>query len=90
MMSDVGANPLPPSLYPPGEHLRVCPQGYTCCTSAMEESLANLSRMETERSIKVSGQIQQAIINAHYKAFDGEGVFSPVGSGFRFVTVSYV
>ncbi|XP_062337507.1 LOW QUALITY PROTEIN: glypican-1-like [Osmerus eperlanus] len=61
-----------------GEHLRVCPQGYTCCTSAMEESLANLSRIETEHLIKISGQIQQAIINAHYKAFGGEGVFSPL------------
>ncbi|XP_067109759.1 glypican-1-like [Osmerus mordax] len=53
-----------------GEHLRVCPQGYTCCTSAMEESLANLSRIETEHLLKISGHIQQATINAHYKAFD--------------------
>ncbi|GLD73608.1 glypican-1b [Lates japonicus] len=27
-----------------GEHLRICPQGYTCCTSDMEDNLAVLSR----------------------------------------------
>ncbi|KAB1278900.1 Glypican-1, partial [Camelus dromedarius] len=29
------------------EHLRICPQGYTCCTSEMEENLANRSRPST-------------------------------------------
>ncbi|XP_072524713.1 glypican-1b [Salminus brasiliensis] len=54
-----------------GEHLRVCPQGYTCCTSQMEENLSNLSRREFEDQVKESGRTLQASLTSQYKSFDG-------------------
>ncbi|XP_026861305.2 glypican-1 [Electrophorus electricus] len=53
-----------------GEHLRVCPQGYTCCTSAMEETLSNLSRRELEGLVREAGRSVQASLNAQYRSFD--------------------
>ncbi|KAL6469437.1 hypothetical protein MHYP_G00229610 [Metynnis hypsauchen] len=52
------------------EHLRVCPQGYTCCTSAMEETLSNLSRREFEGLVREAGRSIQASLNAQYRSFD--------------------
>ncbi|XP_041912698.1 glypican-1 [Alosa sapidissima] len=53
-----------------GEHLRVCPQGYTCCTSAMEETLVALSRRELEGLVREAGRSIQATLNAQYRSFD--------------------
>ncbi|KAK1790090.1 hypothetical protein P4O66_002395 [Electrophorus voltai] len=53
-----------------GEHLRVCRQGYTCCTSQMEENLSSLSRKEFEDQVKESGRNLQASLNGQYKSFD--------------------
>lgn len=55
-----------------GEHLRICPQGYTCCTSAMEETLSNLSRREFEGLVREAGRSLQASLNAQYRSFDSE------------------
>ncbi|KAI2667873.1 Glypican-1 [Labeo rohita] len=52
------------------EHLRACSQGYTCCTSGMEENLLNLSRREFETQVKESGRTLQASLNGQYKSFD--------------------
>lgn len=54
-----------------GEHLRICPQGYTCCTSDMEDSLATLSRREMEALLKDAGRSLQTSLAGQYKAFDG-------------------
>ncbi|XP_053508262.1 glypican-1b [Ictalurus furcatus] len=54
-----------------GEHLRVCPQGYTCCTSQIEENLSNLSRKDFEDQVKGSGHSLQVSLNSQYKSFDG-------------------
>ncbi|XP_068425286.1 glypican-1b [Clinocottus analis] len=54
-----------------GEHLRVCPQGYTCCTSDMEDNLAALSRREMEGLLKEAGRSLQSSLTGQYKAFDG-------------------
>ncbi|XP_019967766.1 glypican-1b [Paralichthys olivaceus] len=54
-----------------GEHLRICPQGYTCCTSDMEENLATLSRREMEGLLKDAGRSLQTSLNGQYKVFDG-------------------
>ncbi|XP_032387229.1 glypican-1b [Etheostoma spectabile] len=54
-----------------GEHLRICPQGYTCCTSDMEDNLALLSRREMEGLLKDVGRSLQASLTGQYKAFDG-------------------
>lgn len=55
-----------------GEHLRICPQGYTCCTSDMEDNLAALSRRELEGLLKEDARTLQMALLGHYKAFDGE------------------
>lgn len=54
-----------------GEHLRICPQGYTCCTSSMEDKLAMLSRKGMEGLLKDAGRALQASLTSQYKAFDG-------------------
>uniref|UniRef100_A0A8D2ZEZ1 Glypican-1 n=1 Tax=Scophthalmus maximus TaxID=52904 RepID=A0A8D2ZEZ1_SCOMX len=54
-----------------GEHLRICPQGYTCCTSDMEDSLAVLSRREMEGLLKEAGRSLHTSLTGQYKAFDG-------------------
>ncbi|KAK2822361.1 hypothetical protein Q5P01_022426 [Channa striata] len=54
-----------------GEHLRICPQGYTCCTSDMEDSLAMLGRREMEGLLKEAGRTLQTSLTRQYKAFDG-------------------
>ncbi|XP_062869404.1 glypican-1 [Trichomycterus rosablanca] len=59
-----------PSTEISGEHLRVCPQGYTCCTSAMEDTLSNLSRREFEGLVREAGRSIQASLNAQYRSFD--------------------
>ncbi|XP_069009191.1 glypican-1 [Embiotoca jacksoni] len=53
-----------------GEHLRMCPQGPTCCTSTMEENLAGLSGQETEGLIREAGRSLQAAFNALHRSFD--------------------
>lgn len=54
-----------------GEHLRICPQGYTCCTSDMEDNLAVLSRREMEGLLKEAGRALQSSLTGQYKVFDG-------------------
>uniref|UniRef100_A0A671XN67 Glypican-1 n=1 Tax=Sparus aurata TaxID=8175 RepID=A0A671XN67_SPAAU len=54
-----------------GEHLRICPQGYTCCTSGMEDELATLSRREMEGLLRDAGRSLQNSLTGQYKAFDG-------------------
>uniref|UniRef100_A0A3Q3JZM6 Glypican-1 n=1 Tax=Monopterus albus TaxID=43700 RepID=A0A3Q3JZM6_MONAL len=49
-----------------GEHLRICPQGYTCCTSDMEDNLATLSRREMEVFLKETGRSLQISLSGHY------------------------
>lgn len=53
-----------------GEHLRICPQGYTCCTSEMEENLANRSRAELEAALLDSGRALQATLATQLQSFD--------------------
>ncbi|XP_063093081.1 glypican-1 isoform X1 [Cavia porcellus] len=54
----------------PGEHLRICPQGYTCCTSEMEENLANRSRAELESALRDSSRALQAVLAAQLQGVD--------------------
>ncbi|XP_028301094.1 glypican-1-like isoform X1 [Gouania willdenowi] len=53
-----------------GEHLRVCPQGPTCCTSAVEDNLTGISSRETEGLIREAGRSLQAVFNALHRSFD--------------------
>lgn len=54
-----------------GEHLRICPQGYTCCTSNVEDKLASQSRTEVENVIKDAGRSLQISLTGQYRIFDG-------------------
>ncbi|XP_077874516.1 glypican-1 [Ictidomys tridecemlineatus] len=54
-----------------GEHLRICPQGYTCCTSEMEENLANRSRTELETALRDSSRALQATLATQLHGIDG-------------------
>lgn len=53
-----------------GEHLRMCSQAPTCCTSAMEDNLAGLSSRETEALIREAGRSLQASFHALHRSFD--------------------
>ncbi|XP_040828422.1 glypican-1 [Ochotona curzoniae] len=55
-----------------GEHLRICPQGYTCCTSEMEENLANRSRGELETALRDSSRTLQAMLATQLHDFDDQ------------------
>lgn len=54
-----------------GEHLRICPQGYTCCTSEMEDNLAMLSRTEMEGILREAKRPLQSSISYSYNTFNG-------------------
>ncbi|XP_072263848.1 glypican-1 [Pyxicephalus adspersus] len=53
-----------------GEHLRICPQGYTCCTSEMEENFANISKMEFDNSLRDSSLSVQGLLISQNRNFD--------------------
>lgn len=55
---------------PTGEHLRICPQGYTCCTSEMEENLANRSQVELESSLRDSSRALQTMLATQLRGVD--------------------
>ncbi|KAK2920079.1 hypothetical protein Q8A73_002283 [Channa argus] len=54
----------------PGEHLRVCPQGYTCCTSEMEDKLNQQSKLEFENLVEESSQNMRVTFVSRHKKFD--------------------
>uniref|UniRef100_A0A8C6NPG7 Glypican 6 n=1 Tax=Nothobranchius furzeri TaxID=105023 RepID=A0A8C6NPG7_NOTFU len=53
-----------------GEHLRVCPQGYTCCTSEMEDKLNQQSKVEFEDLVKEKSHIMRTTFITGHKKFD--------------------
>lgn len=55
-----------------GEHLRVCPQGYTCCTSEMEDKLHQQSKQEFQHLVEKSSHDMRTTFVARHKKFDGE------------------
>ncbi|XP_064194361.1 glypican-1-like [Anguilla rostrata] len=57
-----------------GEHLRICSQGYTCCTSVMEDELAGLGQREVEGLVKEAGRSLQISLSGQYKSFEGHFV----------------
>uniref|UniRef100_A0A674ACC8 Uncharacterized protein n=1 Tax=Salmo trutta TaxID=8032 RepID=A0A674ACC8_SALTR len=69
--SPPGINRLSLSLYP-GEHLRVCSQGYTCCTSDMEEKLGQQSKLEFENLVDDTSQTLRTTLVSRHQQFDGK------------------
>lgn len=57
---------------PLGEHLRVCPQGYTCCTSEMEDKLNQQSKLEFENLVEKSSHNMRTTFVSRHKKFDGK------------------
>ncbi|XP_028999613.1 glypican-6-like isoform X2 [Betta splendens] len=53
-----------------GEHLRVCPQGYTCCTSEMEDKLNQQSKLEFENMVEESSRNMRVTFVSRHKKFD--------------------
>ncbi|XP_071015697.1 glypican-6a isoform X2 [Oncorhynchus clarkii lewisi] len=53
-----------------GEHLRVCPQGYTCCTSDMEEKLGQQSKLEFENLVEDTSQTLRTTLVSRHQQFD--------------------
>ncbi|KAM6980116.1 glypican-6a isoform 2-T2 [Aplochiton taeniatus] len=53
-----------------GEHLRVCPQGYTCCTSEMEDKLSQQSKLEFENLVEETSHTMRTTFVSQHKKFD--------------------
>ncbi|XP_015240629.1 PREDICTED: glypican-6-like isoform X2 [Cyprinodon variegatus] len=53
-----------------GEHLRVCPKGYTCCTSEMEDKLSQQSKHELEIMVENSSYNMRTTFISRHKKFD--------------------
>lgn len=53
-----------------GEHLRVCAQGYTCCTSDMEDQLGQQSKLDFERLVDDSSRNIRTTFTSRHKKFD--------------------
>ncbi|KAF4119108.1 hypothetical protein G5714_001159 [Onychostoma macrolepis] len=54
----------------PGEHLRVCSQGYTCCTSDMEDRLGQQSKLDFEKLVDENSHTIRTIFTSRHKKFD--------------------
>uniref|UniRef100_A0A8C7QP61 Glypican 6b n=1 Tax=Oncorhynchus mykiss TaxID=8022 RepID=A0A8C7QP61_ONCMY len=53
-----------------GDHLRVCPQGSTCCTSEMEDKFGQRSKLELENLVdETSHELRSTFVSRH-KKFD--------------------
>lgn len=54
----------------PGEHLRVCPQGNTCCTQEMEDKFGQQSKQDFENLLnETSHGLRSTFVSGH-KGFD--------------------
>ncbi|ETE71950.1 Glypican-4, partial [Ophiophagus hannah] len=63
----------PVSLVPAGcggDHLKVCPQGYTCCSQAMEEKYWQQSRQDFSHAVVELSNNLQGTFSSRYKKFD--------------------
>ncbi|KAE8285651.1 Glypican-6 Secreted glypican-6 Precursor [Larimichthys crocea] len=54
-----------------GEHLRLCPQDYTCCSSQMEETLALQSERDFLKSVEENSQFLLTTFTQRHRKFDG-------------------
>lgn len=59
------------TFYLPGDHLKICPQGYTCCSQEMEEKYSLQSKDDFKSVVSEQCNRLQAIFASRYKKFDG-------------------
>lgn len=59
------------SFYLPGDHLKICPQGYTCCSQEMEEKYGLKSKDDFQSVLSEQCNHLQAVFASRYKKFDG-------------------
>ncbi|XP_036445346.1 glypican-2 [Colossoma macropomum] len=53
-----------------GEHLRLCPQDYTCCSSLMEETLAHQSEADFLSAVEDNSQFLLTSFTQRHRKFD--------------------
>ncbi|XP_076005197.1 glypican-2 [Genypterus blacodes] len=53
-----------------GEHLRLCPQDYTCCSSNMEETLALQSERDFLKAVEDNSQFLLTTFTQRHRRFD--------------------
>ncbi|KAG9340974.1 hypothetical protein JZ751_020168 [Albula glossodonta] len=53
-----------------GAHLKVCPQGYTCCTVEMEEKLSQQSRSDLKAPVSQLSSNLQSTFTQRHRHFD--------------------
>lgn len=53
-----------------GEHLRLCPQDYTCCSSQMEETLSQQSERDFLKAIADNSQFLLTTFTQRHRRFD--------------------
>lgn len=59
-----------------GDHLRVCPQGNTCCTQEMEDKFGQQSKQDFENLVdEISHALRSTFVSRH-KRFDGKSFFN--------------
>lgn len=68
---------IPPRLFCPGEHLRICPQEYTCCSSEIEQRLTWETESIFRSLVEESGSFLVHTLDVRHRKFDGEDLGSP-------------
>ncbi|CAH2223693.1 glypican-6 isoform X2, partial [Pelobates cultripes] len=53
-----------------GEHLRICPQEYTCCTTEMEDKLSEQSKFEFMKLVEETSHFVRTTFVSWHKKFD--------------------
>ena len=70
---------FPPFLHVlcPGEHLRICPQEYTCCSSEIEQRLTWETEATFRGLVEENGSFLVHTLAARHRKFDGEELAPP-------------
>lgn len=55
-----------------GDHLKVCSQGYTCCSQEMEEKYSQQSKHDFRNAVVELSNHLQTMFSSRYKKFDGK------------------
>lgn len=55
-----------------GDHLKVCSQGYTCCSHEMEEKYSQQSKHDFRNAVVELSNHLQTMFSSRYKKFDGK------------------